>query len=133
MPLINCKIHLELNRTKNCVMYCHDTYAGDDNVNNRETTFKITNTKLYVSIITLLTKGNISLTKQLNEGSKRLPYWNEYKTKIESRNLGNNNLARFFLMLLFKELKDCLFLLLTILLIVIKKLKETAIENIRLF
>ena len=133
MPLINCKIHLELNRTKNCVMYCHDTYAGDDNANNRETTFKITNTKLYVSIITLLTKGNISLTKQLNEGSKRLPYWNEYKTKIESRNLGNNNLARFYLMLLCKELKDCLFLLLTILLIVIKKLKETAIENIRLF
>ena len=48
MTLINCKIHLELNWSNNCVIYGADTYAGDDNANNRETTFKITNTKLYV-------------------------------------------------------------------------------------
>ena len=29
-------------------MYGADTYAGGDNVNNRETTFQITSTKLYV-------------------------------------------------------------------------------------
>ena len=29
-------------------MYDADTYAGGDNVNNRETTIKITSTKLYV-------------------------------------------------------------------------------------
>ena len=38
MPLINCEIHLELNWNNNCVMYGADTYAGSDNVNNRETT-----------------------------------------------------------------------------------------------
>ena len=35
-----------------------DTYVGGDNANNRETTFKITSTKLYVPIVTLSTKDN---------------------------------------------------------------------------
>ena len=44
-------------------MYGADTYAGGDNANNRE---QITSTKLYVPIVTLLTKHNVKLTKQLN-------------------------------------------------------------------
>ena len=65
MPLINCKIHLGLNWSNNSVIiYGADTYAGGDNVNNRETTLKITSTKLYVPIVTLLSKDNIDLTKQ---------------------------------------------------------------------
>ena len=48
MTLINCKIHLKLNWSNNCVIYGADTYAGGDNANNRETILKITNTKLYV-------------------------------------------------------------------------------------
>ena len=101
MPLINCKIHLELNWSKDCVM---STIA--------DTTFKITNTKLYVPIVTLSSKDNVKLVKLLEEGFKRPVYWNEYQTKIESRNLGNNNLTRFPLDASFKELEDCLFLLL---------------------
>ena len=66
MPLINCKIHLELNWNNNCVMYGSDTYAGD-NDNNREATFQITSTKLYVPVVTLSTKYNENLTKQLDE------------------------------------------------------------------
>ena len=81
MPLINCKIYLELNLTKNCLM---SNIAG-------ATTFKITNAKLYVPIVTLSTKDNVNLTKQLNGGLIRPVYWNEYKRKIESRNLDNNN------------------------------------------
>ena len=84
MPLINCKIHLELNWTKDCVM---STIA--------DTTFKITNTKLYVPIVTLSSKDNVKLVKLLEEGFKRPVYWNEYQTKIETRNLDNNNLTRF--------------------------------------
>ena len=60
MPFINCKIHLELNRNNNCVMYGADTYAGGDNDNNRETTFKITSTKLYLPIVTLSFKDNVN-------------------------------------------------------------------------
>ena len=78
MPLINCKIHLELNWNNDCVMYGADTYAAGDNANDRETTFKITSKKLYVPVVTLSTKDNGNLTKQLDEGFKRSVYWNEY-------------------------------------------------------
>ena len=60
-----------------------------------DTTFKITNTKLYVPIDTLSSKDNVKLVKLLQEGFKRPAYWNEYQTKIETRNLDNNNLTRF--------------------------------------
>ena len=83
MPLINYKIHLELNWTKNCVM---SSVAGT-------TTFKITSTNLYVPIVTLSTKNNVNLTKQLNKGFKRSGYWNEYKSKIETKTADNNNVT----------------------------------------
>ena len=70
LPLIKCKIYLELNWNNNCVMYGADTYTGGDNVNNRETTFKITSTNLYVPIVTLSTNDNLNLAKQLNDGFK---------------------------------------------------------------
>ena len=44
IPLINCKIHLELNWNNNCVMYGVDTYAGGNNADNSKTTLKITST-----------------------------------------------------------------------------------------
>ena len=59
------------------------------------TTFKITNTKLYVPIVTLSSKNNVKLVKLLEEGFKRPVYWNGYQTKIGSRSSDNNNLTRF--------------------------------------
>ena len=55
-------------------MYGADTYAGGNNANNREKTFKITSTKLYVPTVTLSNKDNVSLTKQLKGGLKRSVY-----------------------------------------------------------
>ena len=101
MPLINRKIHLELNWNNNSVMYGADTYAGGNNANDRETTFPITSTKLHVPLVTLSTKDNVNLKKQLNEG---------FKQKQETIKL----LQDFFLMPLFKELIDSLLLLLII-------------------
>ena len=95
MPLVNFKIHLELNWNTNCVMYSADTYASGDNVKNREARFQITSTKFYDPVVTLSTKGNINLTKQLNEGCKRLVYWNEYESKIETKEADANSLTRF--------------------------------------
>ena len=57
--------------------------------------FKITETKLYVRIVTLSTKDNVNLTKQLNERFKKSVYWNEYKSKIETKDADDNNLTRF--------------------------------------
>ena len=91
-PVINCKVHLELNWNNNCVMYGADANADG---NDREITFEITSTKLYVPIVTLLTKDNVNLTKQLNEGFKRSVYWNGYKSKIESKEADKNDLTRF--------------------------------------
>ena len=59
-----------------------------------DTTFKIANTKLYPPIVTLSSKDNVKLVKLLEEGFKRPVYWNKYQTKIEIRNLDNNNLTR---------------------------------------
>ena len=81
MSLINCKVHLELSWTKNCVM---SNVVG-------VTTFKITNTKLYVPIVTSSSKNNAKLVKLLEEGFNRPVYWNEYQAKIESQNLDNIN------------------------------------------
>ena len=63
MPLINCKIHLELSWIKDRLM---SNSAG-------VTIFKTTSIKLYVPIVTLSTKDK-SLTKQLNKGFKRSVY-----------------------------------------------------------
>ena len=79
MPLINCKIHVELSWNNSCLMY--GAHANADG-NDRETTFKITSTKLYFPIITLSIKDNVNLTNQLNERFRRSVYWNEYKSKI---------------------------------------------------
>ena len=73
MPLVNCKVDLELTWHKDCVIYSADA-AG-----NNVVSFKITDTKLYVPIVTLSTKNNTNLTKQLNEGFKRTVYWNRYR------------------------------------------------------
>ena len=102
MPLINCKIHLELNWNNNCVMHGADTYAGGDNDNNREAAFQITSTKLYVRVVTLSTKDNENLTKQLDEELKRSVYWNEYQSKIETETVDDNNVIRFPLDASFK-------------------------------
>ena len=63
----------------------------------------MTSTKLYVPIVTLSTKDNVNLTKQLKEGFKRPVYWNKYKSKIERKEANNDNVTRFFLDASFQE------------------------------
>ena len=105
VPLINYKIQYQLNWTKNCAMS-----DNDDEDNNDDITFKITNTKLYVSIVPLSTEENVKLTQQLNKGFKRPVFWNEHKTKIEQKHLHNNNIIRLYLDASFQGVKR-LFLL----------------------
>ena len=118
MPLINCKIHLKLNWSKDCVM---STIA--------DTIFKIIDTKSYLPIVTLSSKNNVKLVKLLEKGFKRPVFWNEYQTKIETRDLDNNNLTRFPLDASFQGVEK-LFLLLTVLIMALRKMKEIITENI---
>ena len=75
MPLVNCKIDLELTWHKDCMISSVNAAAG------QVVSFMITNAKLYVPVVTLSTKGNNNLTKQLNDGFKRTIYWNQYVSK----------------------------------------------------
>ena len=50
------------------------------------TELKIINTKLYVPIVTLSSKGNTKLVKLSEDGFNRPVYWNEYeKLNADSR------------------------------------------------
>ena len=71
MPLINFKIRFSLNWTENYVLTSFD--------NANKAIFKITDTKLYVPVVTLSAEDNAKLSKLLSEGFKRTVYWNEYK------------------------------------------------------
>ena len=42
--------------------------------------FKIMNAELHVPIVTLSTKDNVNMTKQLRDGFKRYVYWKIYQT-----------------------------------------------------
>ena len=76
LPLINTKLYIQLNNTKNSVISTADTADS--------TTFKITKTELYVPVVTLKTEDNNQLNQLLGTEFKRTVYWNEYKSKIET-------------------------------------------------
>ena len=53
------------------------------NVANQNPTFEITETKLYVPVVTLSTQDNAKLLPQLKSGFKRTINWNKYLSKPE--------------------------------------------------
>ena len=63
MDLINCEINLDLNWSENCVIVANNT--------DQDATFSITDTKLCVPVVTLLTQDNAKLLEQLKSGLKR--------------------------------------------------------------
>ena len=76
MPLINCEVELISNWSANCVIIYTD-------VNNQIPTFTITETNLYVPVVTLSTQDNEKLLPQLKSGFKRKISWNKYPAKPE--------------------------------------------------
>ena len=73
----------------------------------------------YVPIVTLSGEGNAKLSKSLTEGFKRLVYWNKYKI-IPNKTYDENGNIRELLDLSYQELKDYLFLLIEIEVVLIK-------------
>ena len=76
MRLINCEVNLILIWSTNCVI----VYS---NVANQVPTFEITETNLYVSVVTLSTHDNAKLLPQLKSSFKRTISWNKYLSKTE--------------------------------------------------
>ena len=62
MPLINCKFELSLKWDRNCILSREDGNSA----------FAITDTKLYVPIVTLSAEDSIKLSKLLGEGLNNL-------------------------------------------------------------
>ena len=79
MPLINCKVELSLKWIENCVLTTAAVGANADATGSDSATFKITDAKLYVPVVTLSVEDNVKLMKQLNEGFNGSIYWNKYK------------------------------------------------------
>ena len=63
MPLINCKVELSLNWIENCALTTAALGANADATGADSATFKITDTKLYVPIVTLSAEDNAKLSK----------------------------------------------------------------------
>ena len=84
MPLVNCKIKLNLTWKKECVLSAGAGVA----------VFIINDTKLYVPVVALSKEDNKDFIKQQNKGFQRSIYWNEYKTK-EINEDANANMFKY--------------------------------------
>ena len=71
-PLLNFDFNLILTWSVVCVL------SNDTKV----TTFAITDTKLYVLLLTLSTQDSAKLLPQLKSGFKRTINWNKYQSKV---------------------------------------------------
>ena len=74
IPLINCEVNLELTWPRDCVN-TNSTGKGK---------FAITETKLYVPVLTLSTQDNTKLLQQLKSGFKRIINWNKYESSVKT-------------------------------------------------
>ena len=111
--------------------------SAGDNAN-----FTITDTKLYLPIVTLSAEDNAKLSKLLDKWFNRPVYWNKYKVipnKIVeivanneekyTRELLDSSYQEVNLIQVTKELKDCFFLLIIMQKVIIKFLL-ILLENI---
>ena len=73
MPLINCEFILMLTWSSTCII----------STSNGEAKFEITDTKLYVPVVTVSTQDNVKLLQQLRSRFKRVINWNKYLSKPE--------------------------------------------------
>ena len=74
MPLIDCEVNLTMIWSASCVIV-------STNVANQNTSFTITQTKLYVPVVTLSTEDNAKLVTQLKSN---------FKNKIIGTNIHQN-------------------------------------------
>ena len=74
MPLINCEINFILTWSANCGIVSTE-------IANEGAIFAITETKLYVSVVTLSTPDNMKLLQQLTSDFKRAINWDKYISK----------------------------------------------------
>ena len=82
---------------------CILSSAGDS------TKFKITDANIHVPIVTLSTKGNVNLTKQLSNEFKRSVVWKNYPT-VPAKVINQRSNIHELLSASFQDAKRLLFL-----------------------
>ena len=98
IALINCEVELILTWFKNCVLIDKSTregdYDADPNVyeinNPKDATFKITDVKLFVPVVTLSKENDAKLLEQLKIIFKRTIKWNKYRSQMSIQQQNNN-------------------------------------------
>ena len=100
MPLINSEVSLTLTWSENCLLTNITTQTaaaaqGDNPARERmdaptSATFKITDTKLYVPVVTLSTKDDNNFLEQLKSGYKKTIRWNKYRSEMINQTKTNH-------------------------------------------
>ena len=94
IPLVNCEVELILTWSKNCIladMTVRTAQGGNPAIvapNGLE--YQITDTKLYVSVVTLSKENDTKLLEQLKSGFKRTIKWNKYRSQMTVQSNNNN-------------------------------------------
>ena len=100
MLLISCEVSLTLVWSENCVLtditkQVARAVQGDNPAREKidaptNTTFKITNTKLYVPVVTSSTKDDNNFLEQLKPGFKRTIKWSKYRLEMTNQTKTNH-------------------------------------------
>ena len=90
--MIRCEVELILTWSKNCVLADMTVDADADSaiVAPSGSTFKITDTKLYVPVVILSKENDTKLLEQLKSGFKRTIKWNKYTSQMTAQPQNNN-------------------------------------------
>ena len=100
IPLINCEVSLTLTWSENCVLTSKayreaadatGTTTAVPEINNpANATCKITDTKLYVPVVTLSAENDNKLLEQLKTRFKRTIKWNKYRSEMSNQTKNSN-------------------------------------------
>ena len=100
MPLINCEVSLTLTWFEHCVLTDITTQTAVAAQGNnparpaingpKNATFKITDTELYVPIVTLSKQNDNKFLEQLRTGFKRTIKLNKYRSEMTNQTENNN-------------------------------------------
>ena len=88
MPLVNCEIIFQLTCFKKSILVS-GTAA------NQVLKFRITNTKLYVPVVTLSTQDRMKLLEQLESGFKRTINCNKLKIALKNKSISKQIFRSF--------------------------------------
>ena len=92
IPLINCEISLDVTWPENCVLTSKASREADPDTdpaitgmnNSKNVTFKITDCKLYVPIVTLSAENDNKLLEQLRTDFKITATQDKYRSEISN-------------------------------------------------